>query len=71
MLCIAPARKNSVRQGTDNLWYAMLEDCGQGSFIQEALVKKIHMARKTKINFKAENGGISKLSVALNELHMN
>ena len=40
-MCIVPVKVKSTAQGKDVLTYAMLDNCSQGSFIQEALAKKM------------------------------
>ena len=40
-MCIVPVKVKSAAKGKDVLTYAMLDNCNQGSFIQEALVNKM------------------------------
>ena len=40
-MCIVPVKVKSAAKGKDVLTYAMLDNCSQGSFIQEALVNKM------------------------------
>ena len=39
----------AVAQEKDVLTYAMLDNCSQGSFIQEAIVKKMQTSRRKTI----------------------
>ena len=56
-MCIVPVKVRAAAQGKDVLTYAMLDNCSQGSFIQEALVKKMQTSgRKTTLNLKTLNG---------------
>ena len=50
-MCIVPVKVRTVAHGKDVLTYAMLDNCSQGSFIREALVKKMQTSgRKTTLN---------------------
>ena len=56
-MCIVTVKVKSAPQGRDVLIYAMLYNCSQGSFIQEALVKKMKtLGKKTTLNLKTVNG---------------
>ena len=56
-MCIVPVKVRTVAHGKDVLTYAMLDNCSQGSFIQEALVKKMQTSgRITTSNLKTLNG---------------
>ena len=61
----------AAAQGKDVLTYAMLDKCSQGSFIREALVKKMQTSgRKTTLNFKALNGERSESTTAIDGLQV-
>ena len=56
-MCIVPVKVRAAAQGKDVLTYAMLENGSQGSFIREAVVKKMQTSgRKTTLNLKTLNG---------------
>ena len=56
-MCIVPVKVKSAAQGKDVLTYAMLDNCSQRSFIQEALVKRMQTSgRKATLNLKTLNG---------------
>ena len=56
-MCIVPVKVRAAAQGKDVLTYAMLENGSQGSFIRQAVVKKMQTSgRKTTLNLKTLNG---------------
>ena len=56
-MCIVPVKVRTVAHGKDVLTYSMLDNCSQGSFIQEALVKKMQTSgRITTSSLKTLNG---------------
>ena len=70
-MCIVPVKVKSTAQGKDVLTYAMLDNCSQGSFIQEALVKKMQTSgKKTTLNLKALNGERSESTIAIDRLQV-
>ena len=69
-MCIVPVNIKSAAQGKDLLTYAMLDNCSQGSFIQEVLVKKIQISgRKTTLNLNTLNGERYESTTAIEGLH--
>ena len=61
----------SAAQEKDVLAYAMLDSCSQGSFVQEALVKKMQTSeRKTTVNLKTLNGVRSESTIAIDRLQV-
>ena len=67
-MCIVPVKVKSAPQEKDVLRYAMLDNFSQGSFIQEALVKKMQTSgRKTTLNLKTLNDEISESTTALKD----
>ena len=65
-MCIVPVKVKSAAQGKDVLTNAMLDNCSQGSFIQEALVKNMQTsARKTTLNLITLNGERSESTIAI------
>ena len=70
-MCIVPVKVKSAAQGKNVLTYAMLENCSQESFIQEALVKKIQEpGRKTTLNLKTLNEERSESTTAIEGLQI-
>ena len=70
-MCIVPVKVKSAAQGNNVLTYAMLENCSQESFIQEALVKKIQEpGRKTTLNLKTLNEERSESTTAIEGLQI-
>ena len=70
-MCIVPVKVKSAAQGKDILACAMLDNCSQGCFIQEALVKKMHTSgRKAILNFKTLNGERSESTIAIDGLRV-
>ena len=70
-MCIVPVKVRAAAQGKDVLTYAMLDNCSQGSFIQEALVKKMQTSgRKTTLNLKTLNGERSESTTAIEGLQV-
>ena len=68
---IVPVKVKSAAQGKDVLTYAMLHNCSQGSFIQEALVKKRKASgRKTTLYLKTLNGERSESAIAIDGLQV-
>ena len=64
-MCIVPVKVRAAVQGKDVLTYAMLDICSLGSFIQEALVKKMQKSgRKTTLTLKTLNGEESEFTTA-------
>ena len=61
-MCIVPVKVKSAAQREDILTYAMLGNYSQGSFIQEALVKKMQM--------KTLNGERSESTIAIHRLQV-
>ena len=56
-MCIVPVKVRTVAHGKDVLTYSMLDNCSQGSFIQESLVKKMQTSgRITTSSLKTLNG---------------
>ena len=56
-MCIVSVKVRDAGQGKDVLTYAMLENGSQGSFIRQAVVKKMQTSgRKTMLNLKTLNG---------------
>ena len=65
-MCIVPVKVRALAQGKDVLTYVMLGNCSHGSFIQEALVKKMQPSgRKTTLNLKTLNGERSESTTAI------
>ena len=65
-MCIVPVKVTAAAQGKDVLTYAMLENGSQGSFIPEALVKKMQTSgRKTTLNLKTLNVERSQSTAAI------
>ena len=63
-MCTVLVKVKSATQGKDVLTYAMLKNCSQRSFIQEALFKKMQTSgRKTTVNLKKINGERSESSM--------
>ena len=48
-MCIVPVKVRAATQGRDVLTYAMLDNCSQGSFIREALVKKMQTSERNTV----------------------
>ena len=70
-MCIVPVKVKSAPQEKDVLRYAMLDNFSQGSFIQEALVKKMQTSgRKTTLNLKTLNGERSESITAIEGLQV-
>ena len=70
-MCIVPVKVKSAPQEKDVLRYAMLDNFSQGSFIQEALVKKMQTSgRKTTLNLKTLNDEISESTTAIEGLEV-
>ena len=70
-MCIVPVKVKSAAQGKDVLIYALLDNCSQGSFIQEALVKKMQtLGRKITPNLKTLNGERSESTIAIDGLQI-
>ena len=70
-MCVVPGKVRAAAQGKDVLTYAMLSKCSQGSFIQEALVKKMQTSgRRTTLNLKALNGERSESTTAIEGLQV-
>ena len=70
-MCIVPVKVKSAAQGKIVLTYAMVENCSQESFIQEALVKKIQApGRKTTLNLKTLNEERSESTTAIEGLQV-
>ena len=64
-MCIVPVKIKSAAQEKDVLTYAMLDNCSQGFFIQEALVKEMQTSgRKATLNLKTLNGERSEYKTA-------
>ena len=64
-MCIVPVKAKSAAKGKDVLTYAMLDNCNQGSFIQEALVNKMQTyAKKTTCERSEPTIAIDGLQVA-------
>ena len=61
-MCIVPVKVKSACQRKDILTYAMLGNYSQGSFIQEALAKKMQM--------KTLNGERSESTIAIDRLQV-
>ena len=70
-MCIVPVKIKSAAQVKDVLTHAMLDNCRQRSFIQKALVKKMHTSRrKTTLNLKTLNGERSESTSAIDGLQV-
>ena len=70
-MCIVPVKVRAAAQGKDVLTYTMLDNCSQGSFIREALVKRMQTSgRKTTLNLKTLNGEISESTTAIEGLQV-
>ena len=70
-MCIFPMKVKFAAQGKDVLTYTMLDNCSQGSFIQEALAKKMQTSgRKTTLNLKTLNGERSESTIAIDGLQI-
>ena len=70
-MCIVPVKVRAAAQGKDVLTYAMLDNCSQGSFIHEALVKKMQATgRKATMNLKTLNGERSESTTAIEGLQV-
>ena len=70
-MCIVPVKVKSAAQGKDVLTHAMLDNCSQGSFIQEALVKRMQTSgRKATLNLKTLNGKRSEPTTAVEGLQV-
>ena len=71
-MCIVPVKVRSAVHGKDVLTYGILDNCSQGSFIQEALVKKMQTSgRKTTLNLKTLNGERSESTIAIDGLQVS
>ena len=52
-MCIVPVKVYDSDKGREMMRYAMLDNCSQGSFISESLVKQMNLSgRKTTLNLK-------------------
>ena len=52
-MCIVPVKVYDSDKGREMMTYAMLDNCSQGSFISESLVKQMNLSgRKTTLNLK-------------------
>ena len=70
-MCNVPVKVRAAAEGKDVLTYAMLDNCNQRSFIQEALVKKMQtIGRKTTLNLKTLNGERSESTTAIEGLQV-
>ena len=70
-ICIVPVKVKSAPQEKDVLRYAMLDNFSQGSFIQEALVKKMQASgRKTTLDLKTLNDERSESTTAIEGLEV-
>ena len=68
-MCIVPVKVKCAAQGRDVLTHAMLDNDSHGSFIQEALVKRMQTARrKATLNLKTLNGKRSEATTAVEGL---
>ena len=68
-MCTVLLKVRAAAQRKDVLTYAMLDNCSQGSFIREALVKKMQTSgRKTTLNLKTLNGERSESTTAIKGL---
>ena len=63
-MCIVPVKVYDSDKGREMMTYAMLDNCTQGSFISESLVKQVNLSgRKTTLNLKTLNS--KKLETAI------
>ena len=70
-MCILSAKIRAAAHGKNILTYAMLNNCSQGSFVQEALVQKMQTpGRKTILNLKTLNGERSESTKAIEGLQV-
>ena len=70
-MCIVPVKVKSAAQGKDVFTHAMLDNCSQGSFIQEVLVKRMQTSgRKATLNLKTLNGKRSEATTAVEGLQV-
>ena len=70
-MCIVTVKVRAAAQGKDILTYAMLDNCSQGSFIREALVKKMQTSgRKRTLNLKTLDGERSESTIAIEGLQV-
>ena len=70
-MCSVPVKVRAAAQGKDVLTYAMLDNCSQGSFIHEALVKKMQATgRKATMNLKTLNGERSESTTGIEGLQV-
>ena len=70
-ICIVPVKVKSAPKEKDVLRYAMLDNFSQGSFIQEALIKKMQASgRKTTLDLKTLNDERSESTTAIEGLEV-
>ena len=70
-MCIVTVKVRAAAQGKDILTYAMLDNCSQGSFIREALVKKMQTSgRKRTLNLKTLDSERSESTIAIEGLQV-
>ena len=65
-MCIVPVKLKHEHGANEVTTYAMLDNCSQGSFIHDSVVKKLGVTgSKATINLKTLQGVISEKSVSV------